>query len=153
MTDKQRRLNEVFEHLRAFRGVHTQSDFAIAIRVTRPALSAAMNGNEAYLTKNLFQKICAAFPGVFNLDYLLTGEGMLLASSEQQPTNQEPDLQRELIESLKARIEDKDREIEYLRSVIDRLHQRLDLSQRWDTTQANFYGHVADERPEPAPDK
>jgi hypothetical protein len=38
-----------------------------------------MNGNEAYLTKNLFQKICAAYPGVFNLDYLMTGNGSLLA--------------------------------------------------------------------------
>ena len=151
MTDKKQRLNEVFEYLRAFRGIHTQSDFAIAIRVTRPALSAAMNGNEAYLTKNLFQKICAAFPGVFNLDYLLTGEGELLASSEQQPTNQEQDLQRELIESLKARIDDKDREIAYLRSVIDRLHNRLGVSQQWDTTRASFM--VSDELQPPAPDK
>lgn len=37
-----------------------------------------MNGNAAYLTDNLFVKICAAFPGVFNIDYLLTGEGELL---------------------------------------------------------------------------
>jgi hypothetical protein len=42
-----------------------------------------MNGNEAYLTKNLFQKICAAYPGVFNLDYLLTGEGQLLTIEEE----------------------------------------------------------------------
>ena len=38
-----------------------------------------MNGSKANLTKNLFIKICAAFPGVFNLDYLLTGNGSLLA--------------------------------------------------------------------------
>ena len=78
MTTKQQRLKEVYDHLRAHYGVHTQIDFAEAIRITRPALSSAMNGNEAYLTKNLFQKICATYPGVFNLDYLLTGEGTLL---------------------------------------------------------------------------
>lgn len=78
MTSKQERLKEVYNHLRSYFGIHTQIDFAEAIHITRPALSSAMNGNEAYLTKNLFQKICAAFPGVFNLDYLLTGEGNLL---------------------------------------------------------------------------
>jgi transcriptional regulator with XRE-family HTH domain len=83
MTTKQERLKEVYNHLRNYFGVHTQIDFAEAIRITRPALSSAMNGNEKYLTKNLFQKICAAFPGVFDLNYLLTGEGSLLATKEE----------------------------------------------------------------------
>jgi hypothetical protein len=38
-----------------------------------------LNGNEKYLTENLFRSVCAAYPGVFNLDYLLTGNGSLLA--------------------------------------------------------------------------
>ncbi len=79
---KQDRLKEAYEYLRAHYGIHTQIDLAEAIRVTRPALSSAMNGNEAYLTKNLFQKICAAYPGVFNLDYLLNGEGNLLLNAK-----------------------------------------------------------------------
>ena len=83
MTSKQERLKEVYNHLRSYFGIHTQIDFAEAIHITRPALSSAMNGNEAYLTKNLFQKICAAYPGVFNLDYLLTGEGQLLTIEEE----------------------------------------------------------------------
>ena len=83
MTTKQERLHEVYNHLRSYFGIHTQIDFAEAIRITRPALSSAMNGNEAYLTKNLFQKICAAFPGVFDLDYLLTGKGSLLTVEEE----------------------------------------------------------------------
>jgi hypothetical protein len=54
-------------------------------------MSAAMNGNEKYLTKSLFMKICAAFPGVFNLDYLLTGTGTLLATKEKaEPTPVSP---------------------------------------------------------------
>ena len=51
MTTKQERLKEVYDHLRSYFGIHTQIDFAEAIRITRPALSSAMNGNEAYLTK------------------------------------------------------------------------------------------------------
>ena len=151
MLERQKRLVEVYEYLRSHYGVHTQVDFAAAVGASRAVVSSALNGNPQYLTDKMFQKICAAFPGVFNLDYLLTGEGELLASSEQQPTNQEPDLQRELIESLKARIDDKDREIAYLRSVIDRLHNRLGVSQQWDTTRASFM--VSDELQPPAPDK
>ena len=87
MTTKQQRLKDVYEHLRAHYGIHTQIDFAEAIHITRPALSSAMNGNEAYLTKNLFQKICVAYPGVFSLDYLLTGEGSLLTIEEEVKSN------------------------------------------------------------------
>ena len=89
MTTKQERLHEVYNHLRSYFGIHTQIDFAEAIRITRPALSSAMNGNEAYLTKNLFQKICAAFPGVFDLDYLLTGKGALLIVKEEEVKNED----------------------------------------------------------------
>ena len=48
-----------------------------------------MHGNEKNLTDKLFTNICEVFPGVFNLDYLLTGEGELLADSN-GPMPQEP---------------------------------------------------------------
>ncbi len=64
---------------------------ANALQVTRSSFSAAMNGNEKYLTKSLFMKICAAFPGVFNHDYLLNGTGTLLAQQkEAEPTPVSP---------------------------------------------------------------
>ena len=86
---KQERLREVYEHLRQHFGVHTQIDFAKVLGLTRPAISAAMNGNEAYLTDNLFKRICAAYQGVFNLDYLLTGNGQLLTIQEAKPSETE----------------------------------------------------------------
>lgn len=79
---RQERLSEAYRHLFAHHGVTTQTAFAEAIKVQRTAMSAAMNGNAAYLTKNLFIKICAAFPNVFNIDYFLTGEGTLLTTEE-----------------------------------------------------------------------
>lgn len=42
-----------------------------------------MNGNEKNLTDKLFTNICEAYPGVFNLDYLLTGKGSLLSTDEE----------------------------------------------------------------------
>lgn len=81
--EKAERLNEAYRHLFAHHNIRTQKELAVRLKVQRTALSAAFNGNAAYLTKNLFTKICAAFPGVFNLDYLITGEGTLLTIEEE----------------------------------------------------------------------
>lgn len=83
MIEKQKRLHEVYEHLRKFFGVHTQIDFAESLKYSRVYISAAMNGNEKNLTDKLFKKICDAYPGVFDLNYLLTGEGQLLTIEEE----------------------------------------------------------------------
>jgi transcriptional regulator with XRE-family HTH domain len=82
MNERQKRLNEVYEHLRKFYGIHTQSDFANALRKSRNAITLALNGDEKYLTNKLFKNICEAYPGVFNLNYLLNGEGELLTPEE-----------------------------------------------------------------------
>lgn len=66
MNTKKDRLEQVYEYVRMKFNIHTKTDFADALKITRPALSAAMNGNEAYLTKNLFMRICGAFPNTFN---------------------------------------------------------------------------------------
>lgn len=82
MKTRQQRLNEVYEHLRHKGNVHTQEDFANLIGAKRPGISAALNGNELYLTDSLFKKICYAFPDTFSLQYLLTGEGQLTHNIE-----------------------------------------------------------------------
>lgn len=46
-------------------------------------MSAAMNGDEKYLTDSLFKNICDTYKGVFDLNYLLTGEGQLLTIEEE----------------------------------------------------------------------
>jgi hypothetical protein len=76
------RLNEVYKHLYAHHGIKSQKALADYLHIQRTGLSAAMNGAKANLTDNLFKKICAAYPGVFNLNYLLTGEGDLLTVEE-----------------------------------------------------------------------
>lgn len=91
MAGRHERLKEAYDYLRYQHGIHTQMDMANALQVTRSSFSAAINGNDKYLTKSLFMKICAAFPGVFNLDYLLNGTGTLLAQQEKaEPTPVSP---------------------------------------------------------------
>jgi hypothetical protein len=83
MVERQKRLKEVFDYVRKYCGIHTQIDLANALNKSRNAVTLALNGNEKYLTDNLFTNICETFPGVFNLDYLLTGEGQLLTIEEE----------------------------------------------------------------------
>ena len=83
MNERQKRLIEVYEHLRKYYGIHTKTGFAEALHYGRTSMSAAMNGDEKYLTDSLFKNICEAYRGVFNLDYLLTGEGQLLNIEEE----------------------------------------------------------------------
>ena len=75
--DRQKRLIEVYDHLRQHFGIHTKTGFAEAVKYGRTSMSAALNGKEEYLTDDLFENICEEYP-VFNIDYLLTGEGELL---------------------------------------------------------------------------
>lgn len=88
MNERQKRLKEVYEHLRKFYGIHTQSDFANALRKSRNSITLALNGDEKYLTDKLFTTICEAYKGVFNLNYLLTGEGDLLTLEEEVSTDE-----------------------------------------------------------------
>lgn len=84
MSIKQKTLNEVYEHLHNHCGLHTKSDFADILEVKRAGLYSAMNGNELYLTDNLFRRICTAYPGLFDIEYLLTGKGTLLLAKKEK---------------------------------------------------------------------
>ena len=89
MIGRQKRLHEVYEYIRENFPIHTQSDFAEALKYSRVYISAAMIGMEKNLTGKLFKSICEAYPGIFNLNYLMTGEGTLLAMSDHEPEKQE----------------------------------------------------------------
>ena len=135
MIERQKRLKEVFGHLRSIGAVHTQKDLADAIGAQRPGISAALNGNPDYLTNNLFQKICDKFP-VFDLHYLLTGEGQLLRQHTSIPlpqgemnmtiteisgTHNLLDVAAKIIKENEALRRDLQANIAELRSIIDRL--------------------------------
>ena len=83
---RKEKLNEVYEYVRKHFPIHTQVDFAEKLKYHRTYISSAMHGNEKNLTDKLFRNVCEVFPGVFNLDYLLTGEGSLLLNENPQQT-------------------------------------------------------------------
>lgn len=126
--EKAQRLNEVYKYIFAHFDIRSQKDFADFLHVQRTGLSAAMNGSKANLTKNLFTKICAAFPGVFNLDYLLTGNGELLLD-HQEPRQQtsEPIDHSSLVNALLA---SKDETIASHQRTIAALEQQISTDQQ-----------------------
>ncbi len=83
---RKERLAEVYEYVRSHFPIHTQVEFAEKLKYHRTYISSAMHGNEKNLTDKLFTNICEAFPNVFNLDYLLSGEGELLAPHPEDST-------------------------------------------------------------------
>ena len=133
MNTRKDRLNEVYEHLRNHFGIHTKTQFAAVLKITQPALSSAMNGNEAYLTDNLFKKICAAYQGVFNLDYLLTGNGQLLTLPENKKDvtrildsrNDTRQFDIDISSVFNSALAAKDDAIESLKREIQSLHERI----------------------------
>lgn len=84
MIGRQKRLHEVYEHLRKYQDIHTQTDLAESLGYSRVYISSAMNGNEKNLTDKLFRNICEVFPNMFNIDYLLNGNGSLLISGNEK---------------------------------------------------------------------
>ena len=136
MISREKRLHEVFEHLRKFFGIHTQTDFAVALKYSRVYISSALNGNEKNLTDKLFENICEAYPGVFNLDYLLTGNGQLLTIQEEVKSEQiekESNPQQpsfyidKLIASLEKQVKDKDDQLADKDRIIKLLEQKIEV--------------------------
>lgn len=128
MNTRKERLIEVYEYLRNHYGLHTKTQFASKLNITQPALSSAMNGNESYLTDNLFKRICAAYQGVFNLDYLLTGNGeLLLEHQEPEHHTSEPIDHSSLVNALLA---SKDETIASHQRTIAALEQQISTDQQ-----------------------
>lgn len=132
MNERQKRLMEVYDFVRQHYPIHTKTDFANAVGHGRTSMSAAMNGSEEYLTDALFQKICTAYPGIFNLDYLLTGRGELLLPiplpegqqvnniKEEEYTHNLFDIAMQVIKDNEALHRQLQASIAELRSLIDR---------------------------------
>lgn len=66
--NRQERLTFIFEQARAAGLAKTQGDFAKILDTNRSVLSAAMNGNETYLTDNLMRKVEMFYEENFDSD-------------------------------------------------------------------------------------
>lgn len=75
--DKQETLKWIFEQTRAAGMAKTQGDFANLLEINRNVLSAAINGDEKYLTDNLVRKAQRFYDKHFNGNGNLIQKGTL----------------------------------------------------------------------------
>lgn len=81
---KNDRLKEAFEFLRSNGKVHTQKDLAIQMGATSPNVSGAFKGDPKILTDKFIKRFNNAFGDIFNLDWLLDGEGSMLNNTNSE---------------------------------------------------------------------
>lgn len=80
--EKKERINYAFSYLKDNGLVHTQKDLAERMGSTAPNVSSALKGVDNVLTDNFLLRFNNAFGGIFNDNWLLTGEGSMLSASD-----------------------------------------------------------------------
>ena len=90
--DKKERLNAAYEHLRHIDAIRTQKDVAEKMSSTSQNVSQALQGNPKVLTDRFLMRFLTAFPDIFSMQWLFTGDGSMLindsapAQAQAQPT-------------------------------------------------------------------
>ena len=80
--DKKERFQKAYAYLIGKGAFKTKKELAKILGSQRPSVTNAYNGKPSYLTDTFLRRFCAAFPGVFNLSWLLNGDGEMLAEKE-----------------------------------------------------------------------
>ena len=88
-TPEQRRiaLEQAFNYLRENAMVKNKQDMAQQLGKDPTTLSSAFSAKSGYLTDALFSAICTRYPGVFNIEHFVYGEGDLLAEHPSAPSS------------------------------------------------------------------
>lgn len=78
---KKERIQEAFIYLKSKGLAHTQKDVADKIGSSAPNVSNAFKGVEKFLTTNFLIRFNGAYNNIFSENWLLNGEGEMLAAS------------------------------------------------------------------------
>lgn len=84
--DKKERFYAAYEHLLSLGRVHKQKDVATAMGSTEGNISQAMKGNPKVLTDRFLMRFIQAFPDIFSMQWLFTGDGTMLIN-DSAPTS------------------------------------------------------------------
>ena len=125
--DRKNRLKEAYKYLQSIGKIHTQKGFADALGKAEGTISRAFNGDEKALTDNLFVQITMSFPGLFNLDYLLTGEGSLLVEEGGAKVQ---DTDSGELSALRSRVKILEEQVARQRQIIDHYESFVELLTR-----------------------
>lgn len=128
------RFRKAYEYLYNTGIVHTKKDLAEKMKVSRGSVQNAYAGNESYLNESFMRKLERTFPGIFNMNWLLSGEGEMLQEKSKPAvvTNSSSDnisllleQNKELIGMLKKSLEDSQRTNNILLNELSELRKEL----------------------------
>ena len=127
--EKKERINQAFSYLKDNGLVHTQRDLAEKMGATAPNVSSALKGVDNVLTDNFLLRFNNAFGGIFNDNWLLTGEGSMLTEPATVPVLSSTDLSSALNKAMDE-IAAQRRLTEKSQQQIDRLLSLLEADRR-----------------------
>lgn len=157
MDENTKRMNDAYDYLLYKHLVTGHESLANALKTSRPNVTAMLNGR-CNVTISTLKKLCDAFPGVFNQNYLLNGEGELLAVHGASPDEEPGSLdQGSLINAALAAkdetIRSKDEMIAVLQEQIAHLKSEVEFLRRSFQTshmQTTFQIGVAEDDEKPS---
>lgn len=76
--NKKERIIEAYNYLKSTGYLHTQKQLAEKMSATEGNVSRAFKGDEKVLTDSFIIRFSQAFPGTFNVEWLLKGDGDML---------------------------------------------------------------------------
>ena len=110
--NKKERLNQAYNYLKYKGIIRSQSDLAVKMNASQPNISAALSGVPRVLTSRFLRRFNEAAENIFSLDWLLTGEGEMLAP---QPMAASVSVSPELLERLYSELHSLRQEVADLR--------------------------------------
>lgn len=130
---KKERFQTAYSYLYEHGAVHSITELAEKMNRERPGVSNAYNGKAGYLNDKFLTAFCSTFPGIFSLDWLITGAGeMLLSNTKNSEEADMPDIyerfdilkeinnaHKETIEALKSQMADLRMQLVDKQNVID----------------------------------
>lgn len=76
--NKSDNIKTAFEYLRSVGLIHTQKDLSLRMKASEGNISKALKGDPKILTDKFIKRFNNAFDDIFNLNWLLDGEGEML---------------------------------------------------------------------------
>ena len=132
-----KRFQDAYDYLYHNGSINSKTDLAKIMGAGRTSISYAYNGRPEYLNEKFLIKFSNAFPGVFNIDWLLTGDGEMLKKAQEDTKSNEVtnssdenisrllEQNKELIEVLKKSLEESQRTNSILLNELSELRKGL----------------------------
>ena len=91
--EKKDRLAKALAYLKMRGLIDSQVDAARKMNAAESTMSSAIGGNEKYLNNKFLKRFNDAFNGIFRMEWLLTGEGMMCCEKDlfDKEEDQQPD--------------------------------------------------------------